>query len=215
MVAYSEEDFKFSRNWTSDDIKIISRDIRLKVITEGIKLTIDKSKLKDMPLSIIRDKYPNAIISGSNCLRAFGLIDRESKDFDLILDKKPNVELLNELLNNRFDGEQFFGDNRLGSTNIDIYSNKSLGIMSFLKKLITPVKMVNVDFFLNDGSIEYEEIEYDGFTYKFQNPFQIFDKKCLMVNTDSKRSSYFGNNIDKHLSDITRIAMKIKSYEKK
>lgn len=206
--TYSDSDFRFSSTWTPDDIKMIARDVRLKVITDELKFTIDKSKLRDMPLSIVKDKYPNAIISGSACLRAFGLIDRESKDFDLIVDKKPNIELFK----NRFDGEQFLNDTRLGSANIDRYTNKNLGLISFFKKLITPTKLVNVDFFLNNGDAEYQEFEYEGFTYKFHNPLQIFDKKCLMASTESKkRGSYFSNSIDKHLLDIVRISEKIKS----
>lgn len=202
-------DYELNRRWASfsdKDIKTILRDIKLRVILGDLSFKIDKSKLKNMPLSIIRDRYPNAIISGSNSLLAYGLLNRNCADFDIIVDEVPDVKLYD------ISTTTSEADNRIGYCEFSIEPRGFLGIPLLIKQFFNKEKIVNVDFFLNMGKSEFEEIEYEGYVYKFHSPMQILEKKCLMIKSIDK-TSYFRVNVEKHLLDIARFAHNIKYYE--
>lgn len=194
-----ELDAFFGKAITPESIKSVLRDIMLKMITEDITFSVDESNIKSMPLSIIRERYPNAIITGSSALKVFGLIDRPIKDFDIMVDEKPLIDIYS----GRYDGKEIFGNKRIGFGYINADNCKSIGIVSFLKKIVSPSKTVTVDFFLKDGTEEFITVNYDGFSYKFHNPIQILQKKYLMAFDGNKVS------INKHLLDIAKTAKSI------
>lgn len=140
------------------------RDIKLTYLIGDIDFEIDKNKVKKFKkeLKFISKNFPNDIISGSLALSLFGLIDREIKDIDIIIDNDRDVTNLNLLKNNEYFKSP---ENYLGYK----YYNWRESIFSIKRNY-------KVDFFKGEGIIYYD-LFFENIPLRVQSPISIIEKK--------------------------------------
>jgi hypothetical protein len=140
------------------------RDIKLTYLMGDIDFEINKNKVKKFKkeLKFISKNFPNDIISGSLALSLFGLIDREIKDIDIIIDNGRDITNLNLLKNNEYFKSP---ENYLGYK----YYNWRESIFSIKRNY-------KVDFFKGEGIIYYD-IFFENTPLRVQSPISIIERK--------------------------------------
>jgi hypothetical protein len=140
------------------------RDIKLTYLIGDIDFEIDKNKVKKFKkeLKFISKNFPNDIISGSLALSLYGLIDREIKDIDIIIDNDRDVTNLNLLKNNEYFKSL---ENYLGYK----YYNWRESIFSIKRNY-------KVDFFKGEGIIYYD-LFFENTPLRVQSPISIIERK--------------------------------------
>jgi hypothetical protein len=174
------------------DLKSELRDLKIKVSLSDIDLVLEPNInliKKDYYWKYIKKYKGKAIITGSVSLKAFGLIDRDINDLDLIvLDDDIIKEKKINFLYDRFFSQKLFLTTKYGSDPIPTL----IGSISVWKKIyyIIPDYTYHIDFFENENN---KFIEKDGFL--FNHPFEILEKKVTLAEERFKRR---GNNKDYH-----------------
>lgn len=156
------------------DLKSKLRELKLNIINseyEFKKDNININKHSDFINFFINNFKENDIITGSLALSIFGLINREVKDIDIIIDNKAR------------------------------YSNYRLGIIEFKykKRWFSRSKKFNVDFFENTGCSSID-ISIDGNIIKVQNPIDIASYKLKMLTSSYDFSDFYRKNYHDLLS---------------
>ena len=85
--------------YTDEGLDSEIRDIKLKFITDEIppfSIKMDAVKKFLNSLDFLSSEFPEEIITGSLALNLFGLIDRDVKDLDIIIDES------------KLDADEFF-----------------------------------------------------------------------------------------------------------
>lgn len=147
------------------------RDIKLTYLMGDIDFEIDKNRVKKFKkeLKFISKNFPNDIISGSLALSLFGLIDREIKDIDIIIDNDRDVTNfgLSFNLENLLKNNEYFKspENYLGYK----YYNWRESIFSIKRNY-------KVDFFKGE-SIIYYDLFFENTPLRVQSPISIIENK--------------------------------------
>jgi hypothetical protein len=150
------------------------RNLKIRLITEDVKFKVSENTFYryENHLRFIGNQYPDSIITGSLALNLYSLINREMKDIDLIVDKRPSGG---------------FNKNRYGDENIPVNSER-LGYQYITedfswKRIFNKRQTFNVDFFLDENDkVKYNTFTFNKKTYKIQDPVQIIEQKLEMVN---------------------------------
>lgn len=176
--------FPYSGEEIKKNIKSIIRDINISILNDDLELNITpnirsikkgKNWIFNKPYWKIIEKHKhNCIITGSMALKAFGLIDREPNDVDLILMDK-NDPIVKRLHKDRYGWEPD-NETMYGYLNLNPY----------------------VDFFIYNESIHY--IEYKG--YKFQHPLEIIKTKAEMARNEKHLTTKDYFDIIKSIENI-------------
>ncbi len=140
------------------------RDIKLTYLMGDIDFEINTEKVKKFKkeLKFISKNFPNDIISGSLALSLFGLIDREIKDIDIIIDNDRDITSLNLLKNDEYFKSP---ENYLGYK----YYNWRESIFSIKRNY-------KVDFFKGEGIIYYD-LFFENIPLRVQSPISIIEHK--------------------------------------
>jgi len=195
------------------------RNLKIRLITEDLKFNVCENTLDryENYLRFVSNQYPDSIITGSLALNLYSLINREMKDIDLIVDKRPtggfnknrygdeNIPVNSERLGYRYITEDFswmhiFNKRQIFS--VDFF----LDIFQYIKedfswkRLFNKRQTFNVDFFLDsDSKVKYNTFTYNKKTFKIQDPVQIIEQKLEMVN-NAQNYMYEGKR--KHNKDL-------------
>lgn len=174
----------FSETMSDTELKSELRNLKLKIINNEFKFTINKSILSDLSkeLSFIKKELKDDIISGSLVLKIYGLINRDASDIDILIDDRDKYAPY--LDGGRYNDENQIA-NRLGYVRFS-YRN------SFLSKK----RDYDVDFFENNKA-SYDIVNIGGIDLKIHNPLEILSLKYEM----SLKSCGGG----KHRSDLSNI----------
>jgi hypothetical protein len=140
------------------------RDIKLNHLIGHIDFEINNDRVKRLKreLNFISKNFTNDIITGSLALYLFGLIDREIKDIDIIIDNDRDVTNLNLLKNNEYFKSP---ENYLGYK----YYNWRESIFSIKRNY-------KVDFFKGEGIIYYD-LFLRNIPLRVHSPISIIEKK--------------------------------------
>lgn len=174
--------------WRNTKLKIMLSEMDFE---PNLDLIRNKSIFKQTTWDIIEKYKGKSIISGSIALKAFGLLERETSDLDLIAIDESII---------KFKGEPGYnyGRHRTPTFNIIGYDNIKLKTL----KIFTG-KILRVDFFENK---KQTIIEKDGFL--FHSPIEIMDQKIEICSDPYLRDErlkdfedfiVFNNLIEKRL----------------
>ena len=178
MDEVMSEDLLFRVLRNPSVIKTEWRDLKLGLMLDDFKLKPDINKIKYKKNTLFRkeeqdywvkvEENKDCIITGSMCLKAFGLIDRETNDVDLIVRDKTLVSDLTLLKQSHYD-------NITGIEHIGYF------VYSITNFFGVKTGECNIEFFENKTATV---IEHEGF--KFHHPFEVMDKKLqIMLNRDT------------------------------
>lgn len=168
------EDFLFKILRDPSIVKTEWRDLKLRLMLDDFNLKPDINKIKYKRDSLFKKKegywekiesWRGAIITGSLSLKAFGLIDRNVKDVDLIVRDK------NVFKDSTFLRKQDKYDNIPDLDHIGYYTHRTTNMFG------STTGEWNIEFFENKTATI---IEHDGF--KFHHPFEVMDKKIQIMN---------------------------------
>ena len=155
------------------------RDYKISLITGETEIKISKKALSefDKVLKFVKDTFPNDVITGSLALNLLGLIDRDIKDVDILIE---DVD--------RYEG--YYISSLYGYDSRDNYNNR-LGYKRFKHRYgfwnsIFP-KEYMVDFFENKKLSDVFTFEYDNHTYSLEHPIDIIEHK---ININDRKSYY-------------------------
>lgn len=172
-----------NKNAVSSKIISLFRDFQISIL-EGRKFTISEDSYKKF---ISSNKYqvylkntPNEIITGSNALFLFGLLDRESKDLDIVIPKEKS---------NQF-GSLF----RVGYTDElkNYIGSKSI---KYKKHIFSDTESYQFDFFELLPNSEILEIS----DLKLEHPLSIIRRKIEIADNLGMLEN------EKHAKDIIRM----------
>lgn len=162
-------------------------DFQIQII-EGRKFTLNEKAYKEFIQSDRYNAYlkssPGEIITGSNALKLFGLLERDAIDLDLVIPewKSKQWGQLQKLMYSNDDLENY-----LGSTWIQ-----------YKKSLFSKSVKIQFDFFKEVK--ETEVLEFDGL--KLENPLNIIKRKIEIADRLN-----FGHS-EKHFLDLLHILTK-------
>ncbi len=103
-----------TQNQNSSEIKSLLRDFQIQLL-EGRQFSLNEKNYKEFVQS---DKYnaylkfaPGEIITGSNALKLLGLLNRDSKDLDLVIPEEKSRQFgpLQKLMYSTDDLENYIG----------------------------------------------------------------------------------------------------------
>lgn len=182
---------------TKDYIKKRSRDIKLALLlnNNSIKINNSENETLDFIINSNLDKY---IITGSFALKLYGLLDRKSKDLDLVTnsaDRKYKTK-----------------------NNYTIETKGRLGFVTIKERLrfnnIFNRKKYECDFFLDDNP-KFRTFQYKGFNLKIQEPLTIVDEKLRIVNSiiNSSIRNWDNLGLRKHLRDFDSIEKRVEEIK--
>ena len=169
-----------TQNQNSSEIKSLLRDFQIQLL-EGRQFSLNEKNYKEFVQS---DKYntylkfaPGEIITGSNALKLLGLLNRDSKDLDLVIPEEKSRQFgpLQKLMYSTDDLENYIG------TQFVKYKR------SFFSKSIN----IQFDFF---KQIDNDFILIDGL--KLENPLNIIKRKIQLADRFG-----FGYS-EKHTQDL-------------
>jgi hypothetical protein len=157
------------------------RNLKIRLITEDVRFKVSENTFDryESYLRFIGNQYPDSIITGSLALNLYSLINREIKDIDLIVDKRPTGS---------------FHRDRYGDENIE-FNSERIGYQYITeefswKRIFNKRQTFNVDFFLDENDkVKYNTFTFNKKTYKIQDPVQIIEQKLEMVNNAENRIS--------------------------
>jgi hypothetical protein len=191
-------------------IEAENRNLKIRMLTENLLFDVDSDNMERLSkeLKFINNKYPNSIISGSLALNLYGLIYRDMKDIDLIIEERQNLHYIKD----RYGDENIeMNTERLGCVYV---SNKDsfLDLINIFKKKI----IYNVDFFLDkEGKTKSFKFCYNGLDFKIQCPVQIIEQKiALNANYLSTIGVHRLSGTSKHTHDLFNIYKNIDFYTK-
>lgn len=176
-----------TQNQKSREIKCLLRDFQIQLL-EGRQFSINERNYKEF---IQSDKYkaylkftPGEIITGSNALKLLGLLNRDSKDLDLIIPiyKSRQFGKLQTLMYCNEDLENYLG------TQFVVYHKKN----SFLDIFFKPVEF-QFDFF--------KQVDNDIIIIgdlKLESPLNIIKRKIQLADRN-------GFSYCKHTQDLFQI----------
>jgi hypothetical protein len=173
---------KLDRLLDDNEIKSEMRDLKLRMVSGEIDFKINKdfiNKNKKI-FNFIKNTFPNDVLSGSIVLKAYGLLNRDYHDLDILID---DPKRYSGYMKSDYDNLEMNVSNRLGYKTLS-YKN---GFFSFKEDY-------KVDFFENKGS-SYNVI--DGI--KFHSLLEVLDCKMTMALDGYSESS------KKHRKDLTDI----------
>lgn len=180
-LAYPDKWLTYSKESAIPKI----RDLKIKFINGELKLAPDLSRIFNDELGVIKNNFTNDIISGSLALRIFGLIEKVSKDIDIILtDKDKYAPYIKDDI--YYDNGTYLGYKTI----------------RYKKGFFSTYKEFKVDFFL-DSNVNYISVNIDGFDLKIHNLFDILDLK-LQMSLNLIKESY------KHKCDLIEILENLK-----
>lgn len=165
------------------DLKSKLRELKLNIINseyEFKKDNININKQNDLLKFFINNFKENDIITGSLALSIFGLIDRDVKDIDIIIDNKTRYS--------NYSKDDSNLENRLGIIEF-----------KYKKRWFSRSKKFNVDFFENTGCSSID-ISIDGNIIKVQNPIDIASYKLKMLTSSYDFSDFYRKNYHDLLS---------------
>ena len=154
------------------DLKSELRNLKLRIIKNEFNFKINKKLLlnESNTFEFISKVLPNDIITGSIALRIFGLINRESRDIDILIKDKDRYRCF---LDDYDDDE--LTPNRLGYHTI-----------THKKGFFSKSKDYKVDFFKDTGS-QFIEFDYKGVVLKVHNPLELMSIKMSLNGTKHKQ----------------------------
>lgn len=171
---------------SNSEIKAEIRNLKIRIISGDFEVKPSDVNIKkhNKELNFILNKLSkDDIITGSLALKLYGLLDRQIGDIDIIIN------------------EDRYGSYRIGGYG-DLPMDNRLGYKRIVDKVRWPFprKEYEVDFFLNDGSVKYKEIDFNGEKLKVQNPIDIINQKMII---------HFKNSPIKHYKDLITIFDKV------
>jgi hypothetical protein len=185
---------KFDRYLDDNEILTEMRNLKLILVSGEIDFKINKDFLRSNKklFRFIKKIFPNDIVSGSFVLKAFGLINRELNDIDILISDRDRYS---SYYKSDYDDTEINLSNRLGYR--DIYYKD--GIFSFKKKY-------HVDFFENKSA---SYVIVDGI--KLHNLLEILNCKVSMIMNMPYSES--GIKHRKDLTDIFRMLHSLSNLE--
>lgn len=192
MAIYLDSLYEYEPKLSDAQIKAEIRNLKIKIISGEFKVNFSdvNAKKHSEELNFILNKLSkDDIITGSLALKLYGLLDRQTGDIDIFINDKY-----------RYQGYRSSG---YGEVSID----NRLGYKTFVDKGWWPFskKEYEVDFFLNDGSVKYNEMDFNGKKLKIHNPIDIINQK---MNIYLKDPSTYSTSI-KHYKDLITIFNKV------
>lgn len=148
--------------WRNTKLKVMLSEINFE---PNLNLIRNKSIFKQTSWDIIEKYKGKSIITGSTALKAFGLLERETSDLDLIAIDESIIKYKGEPGYN-------YGRQRTPTFNIIGYDNVKLKTL----KIFTN-KTLRIDFFENK---KQTIIEKDGFL--FHSPLEIMEQKIELCS---------------------------------
>lgn len=171
------------------DVKSDIRDIKLSFLMNRV-LSIDTSQNSILDF-IVRNNLSKYVITGSIALKLYGLLERYTKDIDLITTTRDREGYSNN--------GYLLEKGRLGYLKV----KDKLNIWNLFKR-----EEHDCDFFL-DADVSYREFEYKGIILKIQEPISIINAKMLILEDifeNSNQRSWDSLGFNKHRSDIKNIS---------
>lgn len=155
-----------TQNSTAEEIKSLFRDFKIQII-QGRKFYLNEANYKEF---IKSDKYnaylkftPGEIITGSVALKLLGLLDRESKDIDLIIpgEKSQQFGTLQTLFYSNDHLENYIGTK----------------YVEYRRGFFSKTTTIQFDFF---GKTDSEILTFNEL--KIENPLTIIEKKIKLAD---------------------------------
>lgn len=172
----------YTRAERIESLKSGFRDFKLSLITGDLDINVDMSRIPTDILEFISKTFPNEIITGSLALMSYGLLKRKFGDIDIFINDKKRYPIY---IKGRYGDEDMnMSKNRLGYVEIP-----------YKRGFFYRRKVYKVDFFENDESIKYQEIEYSGKKFKIQDMSEILNNKMMIATGGSY----------KHIEDLENI----------
>jgi len=169
---------------STNELQSELRNLKLKIINGEYKFEINNSSVKDLSseLDFIKSTFPNDIISGSIVMKLYGLLRRDIRDIDILIDDK-----------NRYTSYSQGGYNDGEETVLN-----RLGFKTFPYKgsFFSKTKQYKVDFFENKTA-PYDIVNINGSDFKIHNPLDIMNYKMQL------------GKIDKHNNDLALVFKKL------
>ena len=148
--------------WRNTKLKLMLSEINFE---PNLNLIRNKSMFKQTSWDIIERYKGKSIITGSTALKAFGLLERETSDLDLIAIDESIIKFKGEPSSN-------YGRHHTPTFSIIGYDNVKLKTL----KIFTN-KTLRIDFFENK---KQTIIEKDGFL--FHSPLEIMEQKIELCS---------------------------------
>ena len=155
-----------TKNSNADKIKSLFRDFQIQIL-EGRKFTINEKNYKEFIQSDRYNTYlksaPGEIITGSNALKLFGLLERDAIDLDLVIPewKSKQWGQLQKLMYSNDDLENY-----LGTTWIQ-----------YKRGIFSKSVRIQLDFF---KQVDTDILEFDKL--KLESPLNIIRRKIQIAD---------------------------------
>lgn len=173
MIRFYKEMFHLKKCSTQ-----LYRYLKLNILSESDNLVPNINVIKKKNFfkktkywTIINEFKNNTIISGSLSLKAFGFLEREVSDVDLIIKSENLPSIINSLSSSRIDKrypedcvEYMIGSFLQNKVIVDIYASKNEDIIEFEGfKFHNPYEIMKnkLDLFMNDANTKhFQDIKY-------------------------------------------------------
>jgi hypothetical protein len=155
-----------TKNSNSDKIKSLFRDFQIQIL-EGRKFTLNEKAHKEFIQSDRYNAYlkfaPGEVITGSNALKLFGLLERDTKDIDIVIPESKSAQFgkLQKIMYGTEDLENYIGTT---------WIKYKRGIFS------SPVN-IQFDFF---KQVDTDILEFDKL--KLESPLNIIRRKIQIAD---------------------------------
>jgi hypothetical protein len=103
-----------TKNSNADKVKSLFRDFQIQIL-EGRKFSLNEKNYKEFIQSDRYNTYlkstPGEIITGSNALKLFGLLERDAKDIDIVIPESKSAQFgkLQKIMYGTEDLENYIG----------------------------------------------------------------------------------------------------------
>lgn len=176
-----------TKNTNADKVKSLFRDFQIQIL-EGRKFSVDEKAYKEFIQSDRYNTYlksaPGEIITGSNSLKLFGLLERDPIDLDLVIPE--------------WKSKQWGQLTKLGYTTEELENYLGTTWIQYKRGIFSKSVRIQFDFFRQVQETEVLELK----SLRLENPLNIIRRKIEIADR-----LHFTNS-EKHFLDLLNILIK-------